>query len=186
MQNVWDEYNQATKNKPPSKLLVKIAGTGGYALDLGAGALNDTRYLVERGYEVDVVDSNPSILDLGKDLKARLFVSTFDAFDFPTAKYDLINAEYSLPFNPPETFDAMFARPIASLKPGGTFVGRLFGTEDSWSNNKKMTFHNGEQVKNLFKGFTISHLEESKYEGKTALGQSKFWHVFDIIATRDK
>ena len=95
---MWDEYNEITKNKPPRKLLTKVATTGGYALDLGAGALNDTRYLLEQGYEVDVVDSNPSILELGKDLKkVRLFVSRFDAFDFPIAKYDLINAGVCVP-----------------------------------------------------------------------------------------
>lgn len=181
---MWNEYNEARKNKPPRELLTKAVGAGGYALDLGAGALNDTRYLLEKGYEVDAVDSSPSILELGKDLKAHLFVSTFDTFNFPTATYDLINAAYALPFNPPETFDAMFARLVASLKPGGVFVGQLFGIEDSWSDNKKMTFHTRGQVEDLFKGFTISHLNESKYKGKTALGQDKFWHVFDIIATR--
>lgn len=165
---------------------MQAIGTRGYALDLGAGALNDTHYLLEKGYEVDVVDSNPSILELGKDLKkAHFFVSTFDTFDFPTATYDLINAGYALPFNPPETFDAMFARLVTSLKPGGTFVGQCFGIEDSWSNDKKMTFHSKEQVEALFKGFSISHFEETKKEGKTALGQEKFWHVFNVIATRN-
>ena len=183
--NVWDEYNEVTKNKPPRKLLTKVATTGGYALDLGAGALNDTRYLLEQGYEVDVVDSNPSILELGKDLKkVRLFVSRFDAFDFPIAKYDLINAGDAFPFNPPETFDAMIARLAASLKPGGVFVGQFFGVEDSWSNDKKMTFHTKEQVAALLKGFAVSHFEETKKEGKTAMGQNKFWHVFNVIATR--
>lgn len=180
-QDVWNEYNEARKNRPPRELLTKAVGAGGRALDLGAGALNDTRYLLGKGYEVDAVDSNPSILELGKDFKAHLFVSTFDTFNFPTATYDLINASYALPFNPPETFDAMFARLIASLKPGGVFVGQFFGPKDSWSANKRMTFHTEEQVKNLFKGFTILHFKESKYEGKTALGQNKFWHVFDII-----
>ena len=182
---MWDEFNEATRNKPPRGLLVKAVKAGGYALDFGAGALNETRYLLERGYDVDVVDSNPSILELGKGLKAHFFVSTFDTFDFPVAKYDLINAEYSLPFNPPETFDSMFARLAASLKPGGVFVGQLFGPEDSWSKNKKMTFHTKEQIEKLFKGFTISHLEEVKNEGRTVTGQEKFWHVFHIIATRN-
>ena len=184
---MWDQFNELTKNKPPRELLKRAAGTGDYALDLGAGALNDTRYLLKQGYEVDVVDSNPSILELGKGLKkVHLFVSTFDTFDFPVAKYDLVNAEYSLPFNPPETFDFMFARLITSLKPGGVFVGQFFGVEDSWSNNKKMTFHTKGQVEALFKEFTISHFEETKKEGKTAMGQEKFWHYFDVIAARNK
>lgn len=183
---MWDEYNEFTKNKPPRELLKKAIGTGGYALDLGAGALNDTRYLLEQGYEVDVVDSNPSILEIGKDLRAHFFVSRFDAFDFPIAKYDLIHAGYALPFNPPETFDAMFARLIASLKPGGVFVGQFFGVEDSWSSSKKMTFHTKEQIEALLTGFAVSHFEETKKEGKTAMGQNKFWHVFEVITTRDR
>lgn len=181
---LWDRYNEATKNNPPSKLLQESVGMGGYALDLGAGALNDTRYLLERGYDVDAVDSNPSILELGRGLNtnAHIFISTFDTFHFPVEKYDLVNAQYALPFNSPKTFDAMFARLVKSLKSGGIFVGQFFGTEDSWSDDEKMTFHTKEQVKTLFKRFSISHIEEIKKEGKTALGREKFWHVFNVIA----
>ena len=93
---------------------------------------------------------------------------------------------YAFPFNPPETFDAMFARLVASLKSGGVFVGQFFGVEDSWSNDKKMTFHIKEQIAALLKGFTVSHFEETKKEGKTAMGQEKFWHVFNVIAARDR
>lgn len=184
---VWNKYNEITKNKSPRKLLIQVVGAGGYALDLGAGALNDTRYLLEKGYDVDAVDSNPSILKLGRDLNtnAHIFVSAFDTFHFPIEKYDLVNAQYALPFNSPKTFDAMFARLVKSLKPGGIFVGQFFGTEDSWSDNAEMTFHTKEQVKSLLKIFNISHFDEIKKEGKTALGREKFWHVFDVIATKD-
>lgn len=184
-ENHWDRYNKNTESFPPRKLLQEAIGTGGNALDLGAGPLNDTRYLLEKGYDVDVVDSNPSVLDRGKDLDAHIFVSTFDTFEFPIAKYDLINAEYSLPFNPPETFDATFERLVESLKPGGTFVGQFFGTEDSWSSNKKMTFHTKEEVEALFKEFTMSHFEEEKKKAEDVSGNEKFWHVFHVIAVRN-
>lgn len=182
----WDTYNEATKNNPPSKLLQESVGTGGYALDIGAGALNDTRYLLEKGYYVDAVDSNPSILGLGRNLNTNvhIFVSTFDRFHFPVEKYDLVNAQYSLPFNSPRTFDTVFTQVTNSLKPGGVFTGQFFGTEDSWSEDEEMTFHTEEEVKKLLEPYKVHVFRERKEGGRTASGEAKFWHVFNIIAEK--
>lgn len=182
------EYLNATAGRKHSPLLEKALThikNIGFALDLGAGALGDTRFLLNKGFAVDAVDSEPSFVDFGKDTKANLIVSTFETLNFPTAKYDLINARYALPFNPPGTFNATFVRLAAALKPDGIFVGQFFGIKDSWSSNPAMTFHTEAQVKSLLKGFEILHFEEIKKEGKTALHGDKFWHVFDVIARKD-
>lgn len=181
------EYLHATSGRKHSPLLEKAftyVKNIGFALDLGAGTLGDTRFLLSKGFAVDAVDSESSFVDFGKDVRANLIVSTFDSFDFPIVKYDLINARYSLPFNPPETFNAMFARLFTALKPSGIFVGQFFGAEDSWSSNGEMTFLAKEQIESLLKDFNILHLEEIKKKGETALGSDKFWHVFDVIAQK--
>ena len=46
---------------------------------------------------------------------------------------DLVNASFSLPFAPPGAFDALWARIVASLRPGGRFCGQLFGVNDEWA-----------------------------------------------------
>ncbi|NNM83952.1 class I SAM-dependent methyltransferase [Candidatus Parcubacteria bacterium] len=185
----FTKYLITTSGRKQSALLEEALGyvkDGHFALDLGAGALNETKYLLSKGYTVDAVDSEPSFVDFGKNLAANLIVSTFDTLDFPVGKYDLVNARYALPFNPPETFNAMFTRLATALKSGGIFIGQLFGLEDSWSDNKEMTFHTKTQVEALLdvNGLTILRLEEIKKEGKTALQGGKFWHVFDIIAKK--
>ena len=51
----WSQYIAKTKNKSPRPLLVRALSyvkNKNKALDLGAGALNDSRYLLENGFKV--------------------------------------------------------------------------------------------------------------------------------------
>lgn len=47
-----------------------------------------------------------------------------------------------------------------------------------------MTFLSKEKVLNLFKNFEIIEFHENEKDGKTALGITKHWHTFDIIARK--
>jgi|SRR3989344_5000789 len=187
--NDWKQYYRATKNRAPRALLKKtlpFAKKKGKALDLGAGALNDSRFLVENGYEVVAVDMNQNIHTYARNIPSiRVHVSSFNNFPFPKETFNLVSAQYALPFNPPSSFDVVFGKLTKSLKRGGIFTGQFFGSRDSWSKNKNMTFHSEESIKNLLEQFTIIHLREKKKFGKTVLGKKKFWHVFDVIARRN-
>jgi len=60
--NKWDEFNKATEGKGPRTLLVEaVSLPRGKALDLGAGTLNDSKFLAELGHDVTAVDSNPAV-----------------------------------------------------------------------------------------------------------------------------
>jgi trans-aconitate methyltransferase len=103
--NKWLEFYEITKNKPPSPLLVKaikFVHEKDSALDLGAGALRDTKLLLQSGFQrVTSVDSEPVMIDVSKDLKdSRLNAinSTFNDLKYLSDSYDLINAQWSLPF----------------------------------------------------------------------------------------
>ncbi len=51
---IWNIYVKETKNRPPRPLLVKALSfvtERSTALDLGAGALTDTAYLVKQGFK---------------------------------------------------------------------------------------------------------------------------------------
>lgn len=132
----WEEYYEITKNKPPSKLLVKAlryVANKGKAIDIGGGALKDTRYLLEQGFDVTVVDKADLMAKEAEAMKSdklHYFVSAFADFDFPKNGYDIASAMYSLPFNPPESFDAVFSRIKDSLVKGGIFCGQCFGVRD--------------------------------------------------------
>ena len=57
----WSKYFNNTKNRPPSRLLVKAleyVENKKNAIDIGGGALKDAKYLLEQGFNVTVIDSS--------------------------------------------------------------------------------------------------------------------------------
>ncbi len=186
----WSEYYKATKAKPPRPLLVRSLEYVTHkdkAIDVGGGALNDSRYLLEQGFEVTVIDKSPLLEGQAKGLsneKLHAKVTSFEDFCFPKNEYDLACAMFALPFTDPQHFDAVFRNVKDSLKKGGIFCGQLFGTNDEWSKNPKMSFHTKEQVENLLEDLEVILIEEVEKDGPTATGPLKHWHVFHIIAKK--
>ncbi len=162
-ENTWKEYFERTKDSKPRPLLVKavdLVVDKDEALDLGSGALNDVRYLVSEGFKhVTAVDSKPIAQDIIKNFPPEIVsyvISTFEDFDFVENKYDLINAQYSLPFNPEATFERVFKSIISSLKTGGILTGQFFGVKDEWNvEGHKMNFQTREQAEKLLTGLEI-------------------------------
>lgn len=190
MRKDWKEYYEITKNSPPTKLLVKAleyVAKKNKAIDIGGGALKDTRYLLEQGFDVTVIDKAELMAkeaELVKSNKLHYIISSFSDFEFPKNEYSIASAMYSLPFNSPESFGAVFAKIKESLISGGIFCGQCFGIRDEWSTNQKMTFHTKEQVENLLSDMKIILLDEEEKDGKTANGTPKHWHVFHFIAKK--
>src|SRR5579871_4033000 len=98
----WDKYLHLTKQRPPRPLLVRAVDfvqDKKRALDVGAGSLNDTRYLLSIGFQhVTAVDSNPAMKKFGNKIskrKATLRVATFEQFRFQKNTFNLVNAQYS-------------------------------------------------------------------------------------------
>ena len=192
----WSQHHALTREKPPSALLVRALPYVEHrnrAIDIGAGALKDTRYLLALGFEVTALDAEPSMTKEAQALmpaKLHWAVSTYADFPFPAATFDIASACYSLPFNPPDTFAAVFARITSSLVVGdGIFCGQLFGTSDEWSGKRPgMTFHTRAQVEQLLADtdLEIISLEEIERDATLANGTPKHWHVFDIIARKRK
>lgn len=188
----WQEYYKNTESTPRS-LLVKavdlITNEKDEALDLGAGSLRDSRFLLSIGFKqvtaVDKTKIGKEILSEFKEKPFSYYVDTFENFDFEENKYDLINAQNSLPFNPRESFSKVFTSIVRSLKPEGIFVGNFFGERDEWNTgDDQKTFHTKSEIESLFSRFEILEFEESEKDGPTASGQIKHWHIFEIIARK--
>lgn len=111
-------------------------------------------------------------------------MADFGAFAFPTAHYDLVNAQYALPFIKPDLFAQVFQHMLDSLKVGGVFAGQLFGERDTWATTETMTFHTRSEVEELFRPLDVLVFEEEETDGPTALGAMKHWHVFHVIARK--
>lgn len=190
--DTWQKYYERTKDSPPRPLLVKAieyVKEKNKALDLGAGALNDVRYLLSIGFNhITAVDSKPVaekiIHHFPKDTVSYV-ISTFENFSYTSNTHDLISAQYALPFNPPSSFETVISNIISSLKDGGVFTGQFFGMRDEWNvENSNMTFQTREQAEKLLSGLKIISFREEEVDKKTAAGKMKHWHVFHFIAVK--
>jgi len=183
MTSKWNTYFSNTKNKKPRPLLVEAlpyVDDKTEAIDLGCGVGSDTNFLKENGFLVTSVDGSVDV----SSYVPEAIISTFDNYSFPVKKFNLVNAQYSLPFNPPDTFQEMFNRLTASLKLGGIFTGQFFGAKDDWSSRKEMTFFTEKEVRDILNSYKILVFREKAEYGKTVSGNTKFWHVFDVIAVK--
>ena len=185
---ISDKFLKNTKDKPPSKLLLEalpFVSTTDRALDLGCGAFKDTKYLLEKGFMVDAVDSGENVAAMAPQHERLNFHNlSFSEFDYKEGLYDIVNAQFALPFAHPDTFADMWSRVVGSVKTGGVFTGQFFGPEDDFSNNQEMTFFERQVVEEMFATFEVRTFVESKRTSKTATGRDKFWHIFDVIAVR--
>lgn len=186
---ISDTFLKSTKNKPPSKLLVEalpfVSHTTGRALDLGCGAFKDSVFLLEKGFIVDAVDNAENVSALAPQHDGLTFYQqSFSEFTFNEVYYDLVNAQFSLPFTSPDTFTVVWDKIVSSLLSGGVFAGQFFGPEDGFTDCSEMTFLDRQAVENLFTSFTVRTFVESKRTSKTATGHDKFRHIFDVIGVK--
>jgi SAM-dependent methyltransferase len=167
---------------------VALVGHPGEALDLGAGAGRDTRYLLAHGFQVTAVDSDPNavaLLESSAQPDLRVMQTSFADFAFAT--YDLINAQFALPFLPASQSRAVFERVKTALRPGGVFAGQFFGVHDQWNTpdrNQDMTFLTRVEAAERLRDLEVLTFDEEDADSHTADGSPKHWHVFHVLARK--
>jgi tellurite methyltransferase len=192
----WLAYYQAVQGRPPRETLLNALArfeaenaAPGFAVDLGCGEGRDTVELLRRGWRVLGIDGEADVIaqlhqrpGIALDeLETR--VERFEALTLPTG-VDLINASFCLPFCPAAAFPQLWQTIVNALRPGGRFCGQLFGDRDSWATQLAITFQTAEQIQQLLRPFEIEWLEEEDHPGKTALGEDKHWHIFNIVVRK--
>lgn len=185
--NKWQGYYKDTKDKPPSKFLLEalsLVENKSRALDLGAGALVESKYLLSLGFDVVAVDQERFPEQIS-DSKFTFVQSSFKDYQFPKDSFDLITAQFSLPFNGIEGFSELWNRIILSLKHKGIFVGQLFGENDEWNvAGSELVFHSKKEVEGLLTGLEVLKLEEVNKDNILSNGKPKHWHIFHIIVRK--
>lgn len=186
----WQRFVEATAGQPPWPRLVaasQIFLQPGDALDVGAGAGRDSRYLLENGWRVTSVDASTHSVAALRGLASLgdLTVVQSAAQDFTPADYDLVNAQFSLPFIPSVLFPATVKRLQDAVRPGGVMAATFFGPHDEWNTpGTEITFLTRREVEALFEGWNVKELDEVDEDGSTATGGSKHWHTFNVVARR--
>ena len=102
-------------------------------------------------------------------------------------KVKLIVANYSLPFCQKDKFSQMWEKIENSIEENGYFVGNFFGEKDSWKETRpEITILSKREIIEMFSKFDIIKFQETEKDGKTGLGTSKHWHIYNIIAQKKK
>ncbi|MGJ3593056.1 class I SAM-dependent methyltransferase [Stutzerimonas stutzeri] len=187
-----ERFLQATRGAPEHPSLRKALNLWkappGTALDLGCGAGRDSLALLRDGWSVVALDQSSAALDALRaqvDTGAHKLTTLCEPFEngAPLPTVELVNASFALPFCKPEAFTSLWTRIMACLRRGGLFSGHFFGLRDSWA-GRNLTCHRYEQLLELFEDWELLELNEIEFDGKTATGQDKHWHLFEAIARR--
>lgn len=195
----WIEYYNATngKTKPRSTLLKAIELFENesciipkLAIDLGCGAGLDSLALLKSGWAVYAIDNQPAAIANLLAITPSLFhdqlstsIVSFETIHNLPLSY-LINASFSLPFLAKQEFYKFWTVIEQSIYPEGRFAGSFFGEKDGWRSRSDMTFLSCEKLFHLFKHFKIELFEEEKLVHPDALGCSKLWHKYSIVAKK--
>ncbi len=179
---MWNDFHNLTKDNPPSVSLIeaiKYVPNKITALDLGSGGFRDSKFLTKHFTKVIAVDKT-RVIEVPE--KVQFWHLPFQEFVFKKHTYDLINAQFSLPFMPFKKLSVVWPNIVDSLKPNGVFVGQFFGNEDGWI-GYPYSFLNKQELEFLVKlnKFKIIEFKEIKRLGVLADGSPKKWHYFETI-----
>jgi hypothetical protein len=95
-----------------------------------------------------------------------------------------VYAQFSLPFAG-DDFDAGVANVLASVVPGGAFVGQFFGVNDDWASDPHVAPVDRQWIEQTFSDFSELEIDERDHDGSYGTdGAIKHWHFFHIRARR--
>ena len=198
-QRRWTDYYQAVAGRPPRETLLMAleyfsaepsASVRMTAVDLGCGDGRDTVEILRRSnWRVIAVDGEPEAIERLRrrsDINRTYLETRVQRFEELTVPpdVDLVNASFCLPFCPPDSFTQLWEEIVTALRPGGRFCGHLFGDRDSWATYGDISFQTRPQLEQLLTPFEIELLDEEDHPGKTALGEEKHWHLYNIVARK--
>lgn len=191
--NDWKNYFNKHRNRKPREQLIRAVSfcvNKENALDIGAGTLVETKYLLENGFKnvvaIDDFSEAKLIAESIKDDRLDFQPVSFQDFKFPQNKFDLINAQYALPFYGQKDFSNFIKTVVDSLAVDGIFVGQFFGIKDGWNTPESdLVFNTKEEILSFFADLKVIELVEEEKDAKTASGEDKHWHVFHFIVQKN-
>lgn len=162
--------------------------TGKNALEIGAGVLHDTKYLLKEGFSVVAVDPSeltPLEADKLNNSKLVIFNDIIENYNFPKNHFDFVTAQYSLMYIKAEFFNEVFNNITDSLVSGGILAIQLFGNENNLSWLAKNTLHHDlTTIEGLLKKYDVIFIKEFKNEIESISGIKGSSHDIRILAKK--
>lgn len=194
-ENLWNKYQNKTDENNHIPEYLKIAlnrfeNFKGTIVDIGCGNGNECLYMIKKGWKVIAIDQNTEIIENKKmnmkilDEKLIIKKERFEESNIP--KNDMVYANFSIPFCKSIYFNDFIEKIIKSININGRFAGVLFGIHDDWNKKENVTCNTKEELLKIFKNFKIEYFLEKECDGQTALGKEKHWHIFIIVAKKEK
>lgn len=194
----WRGYTVGTLNLAPRETVLTglqhLKDRSVTALDLGAGAGNDTRYLLGLGLRVHAVEPDPFAVAViracaeqqGTSDALTIHPRSFEAMKLPEREFGFVHASLSLPFAAPETFSKVWSQIVSSMADGAIFSGDFFGPRHGWAKNPELTILSEEEVRALFTNHGLSILSFEERDGMMPVvdGENVRFHKFDVVARR--
>jgi trans-aconitate methyltransferase len=154
-------------------------------MDIGAGSLNSTRYLLSTGFTVHAIDTDPYTAELAAELDdPRLTMDCADVLDVPVPKrrLDLIVAIHVLHLLSRRGIDAIVPRLVDGLAEGGVLCATFVGVRDTWAATPwRATALGRAEMVDLMSDLSVIRLDELEYDGVNVLGQRKHWHTLRCL-----
>lgn len=195
----WSPHFQKRLYKEPRDILTqaleiydKSPQQDKRALDLGAGAGNETAFLLQHGWQVWAEDKEKESIDIianRKDIiphKNKLTLIQKSFTDIPwnsLPSFNLICAIYALPFLDKDNFYKIWNKIVSHLEKDGILAVTLFGTKHAvfgWWEARGMSFFTKKEILDLFKSFDIKIFEESCEKNDEDVME----HIFTIVAQK--
>lgn len=195
----WHSHFQKRLYQEPRPLLMqaleiydKSAHKEKTALDLGAGAGNETAFLLQNGWTVWANDREKESIEIigsRKDVlpyKNKLTLIQKSFTDIPwenLPSFSLICAIYALPFIDKNNFHTTWNAIVNHLETNGILAVSLFGNQHDvfgWWEKRSMSFFTKQQVLDLLKNFDIKIFEEFCEKNDEDVME----HIFTVVAQK--
>ena len=160
----------------------------GLAVDLGAGTGRDTLELLRRGWRVLAIDGRAgggrTAPGARRGRRAARDARGARSSRPPGRRATLLNASFSLPFCPPALFPALWGRIVGSIVPRRTLRRPVLRRATTTGRGPGSIVQTRAEVEALLEPFEVELLDEFDGEGPTAIGKTKHWHVFHVVARK--
>jgi hypothetical protein len=152
-----DTYYRRSLELGPSPFLalaLEFATNKDAAIDIGAGAMLDTKQIAENGFkDIFASDVNQNIENYFppelKD-KAVLKIEDINDYNYPPNSFDLVYTSKALHYLKQVNSDTVFQKILASIRRDGLFVGAIFGRSDEQEDAGVGYFPTRNQLKSKF------------------------------------